>query len=46
MNLSLKRAATLPLANHPAISYMIRQGTKLSWRIFPMDVTSRMTQCS
>jgi hypothetical protein len=38
MNLSLKRAATLPLANHPAISYMIRQGSKLFRRVFPTKV--------
>ena len=35
MNLPLQQAATVPLANHPATSYMIRQGAKLSRRIFP-----------
>ena len=28
-------AATVPLANHPAISYMIRQGPQLSRPLFP-----------
>jgi hypothetical protein len=35
MILPPKQAATVPLANHRAISYMIRQGAKRSWRIFP-----------
>jgi len=35
MNLHLLQAAPLPLANHRATSYMIRQGAKLFRPVFP-----------
>ena len=35
MNLPLKQAATMPLANHPLTSYMIRQKAQQLPAIFP-----------
>jgi hypothetical protein len=39
MNLPLQQAATAPLANHPPISYMIRQKAQQLPAIFQGDVT-------
>jgi hypothetical protein len=44
MELSLQQAATLPLASHLVVFYMIRHKAQASR--FPMEVTERMMRCS
>jgi hypothetical protein len=42
MKVSLKQAATVPLASHQATSYMIPEKAQIAAPVFPQ----RMTQCS